>query len=59
MDDVVATADGDVMVVRYLLVISETIDGEPVTRQAPRLTVFRQQDGRWLVAAHANFATPE
>lgn len=58
-EEVVATATGSLMVVRYLLVVDETIDGEPVTRRAPRLTVFREEGERWLVVAHANFATPE
>lgn len=58
-EDVVATAEGDILVVRYQLVIDETIDGEPVTRRAPRLTVFRRDGDAWLVVAHANFVTPE
>ncbi len=54
--DLVATQDDDIMVVRYLLVVSETISGQPVERVAPRLTVFRRDGDRWLVVAHANFA---
>ena len=54
--DLVATRHEDILVVRYTLVVSETIDGQPVERTAPRLTVFRYDDGRWLVVAHANFA---
>jgi ketosteroid isomerase-like protein len=56
LEDVVATASGDLLVVRYWLVINETIDGTPVARRAPRLTVFRSNGDRWLVVAHANFA---
>ena len=54
-EDVVVTAHDGVMVVRYLMRVKETVDGEPVKHLAPRLTVFRQIDGRWKVVAHANF----
>ena len=54
--DLIVTRHDDLLVVRYTLLVSETIDGQPVQRTAPRLTVFRWDDGRWLVVAHANFA---
>lgn len=54
--DLIATRDGDLMVVRYTLVVSETIDDQPMQATAPRLTVFRWDGERWLVVAHANFA---
>ena len=54
--DLIATRYQDILVVRYTLVVSETIDGQAVQRVAPRLTVFRYDEGRWLVVAHANFA---
>ena len=57
--DIVATRDGDTMVVRYTLVVSETISGAPVEQTAPRLTVFRLDGDTWLVVAHANFAQIE
>jgi ketosteroid isomerase-like protein len=56
LEDVVATASGDLLVVRYWLVINQTIDGTPTAQRAPRLTVFRRDGDRWLVVAHANFA---
>lgn len=59
LSDIVATADGDVLVARYFLEIEETIDGKEVTRRAPRLTVFRKVDSAWKVSAHANFARTE
>jgi len=55
-EDLHATSEGDVMVVRYVLVIDETIDGAAVEARAPRLTVFRRDGDTWLVSAHANFA---
>lgn len=56
LGDLVATTGGDVMVVRYILQIDETIDGKTITRRAPRLTAFRKIGGDWKVSAHANFA---
>jgi ketosteroid isomerase-like protein len=55
IEDVVATAEGDVMVARYMLRINEVIEGAAVEKRAPRLTVFHRIDGQWKVAAHANF----
>jgi len=54
-EDIIATQHGDIMVVRYFLRIDEVIEGQPVKKRAPRLTVFRKVDGRWNVVAHANF----
>ena len=54
-ENIFVTAQDDVMVVRYFLSIDETIDGSPVARRAPRLTVFRKIDGAWKVVAHSNF----
>lgn len=54
-EDLVVTTADDVMVVRYFLTINETIEGAPVSRRAPRLTVFRNIDGVWKVVCHANF----
>ena len=54
-EDIVATQHGDIMVVRYFLRIDEIIEGQPVKKRAPRLTVFRKVNGSWSVVAHANF----
>jgi hypothetical protein len=59
LDELVATQADDVMVVRYMLTVDETIEGKTVTKRAPRLTVFRKIDGQWKVAAHGNFASIE
>lgn len=56
VNDLVATGTGDVMVVRYVLTIDATVGGQAMQAEAPRLTVFRQVGGKWLVSAHANFA---
>ena len=59
LTDIIATAEGDLLVVRYFLEIEETIDGKPVTRRAPRLTVFHKIAGAWKVSSHANLARTE
>jgi hypothetical protein len=56
---IVATGGDDLLVVRYEVVVDEVIDGKPVEREAPRLTVFRRDGDAWLVVAHANFARIE
>ncbi len=56
ISDLVATGTGDLMVVRYVLVIDATVGGAAMQQKAPRLTVFRRDGDRWLVSAHANFA---
>lgn len=59
LDDLVATQADDVMVVRYMLSVEETIQGKAVAKRAPRLTVFRKIEGQWKVVAHGNFASIE
>ena len=54
-EEIIATAHDDMLVVRYFLRVDETVDGNPVEKRAPRLTVFRKIDGQWKVVAHANF----
>ena len=58
-EEIVVTRSGDIMVARYMLRINETIDGKPVAKRAPRLTVFRNIGGKWMVTAHANFAVTQ
>ena len=54
-ENIIATRDGNMMVTRYYLRIDEVIQGNPIKKRAPRLTVFRLIDGVWKVVAHANF----
>ena len=54
-EEIIATRHGDMMVTRYYLRIDEVIQGNPIKKRAPRLTVFRLIDGVWKVVAHANF----
>lgn len=59
IEDLVATAFGDHMVVRYALDLEETVAEGQIAGSAPRLTVFRREGDRWLLVAHANFAKVE
>lgn len=59
IDDIVATAYGDHMVVRYAIDLKESVADGQIEGNAPRLTVFRRAGDDWLVVAHANFARVE
>lgn len=50
------TSTGDLLVARYTVTASETINGKATQTTAPRLSVMRKQDGKWLMIAHSNFA---
>jgi ketosteroid isomerase-like protein len=54
--DIIATGNGETLVIRYKIETEQTIDGSPVNGISPRLSVFRKEAGRWLMIAHANFA---
>lgn len=56
LEDMVVTGDDEILVVRGTLVITADVEGKPIDRRAPRLTVFRKIDGAWKVLAHANYA---
>jgi hypothetical protein len=57
---VVPTYNAAVLVVSWTIAAVVTSDDVPADRSAPRLSVFnRGEDGRWQLAAHANFSAPE
>lgn len=58
IEGLVLTANGDLVVARYVLVVDEIIDGAQVNPIAPRLTVLRRDGDDWLIVAHANFSNP-
>lgn len=58
IEGLVLTANGDLVVARYVLVVDEIIDGAQVNPVAPRLTVLRRDGDDWLIVAHANFSNP-
>jgi len=58
--DVVATGSDGILVVSWTIDAVVTIDDVTADRSAPRLSVFHQgEDGRWRLAAHANFSALE
>jgi ketosteroid isomerase-like protein len=59
IDNLRVTRDGDVMVVRFDLVVDATIDGQPQsTEPAPRLATFRKGAHGWQLVSYANFNVP-
>lgn len=54
--DLVVTRNGDIVVVRLMLEIEETINGKVADRVSPQLMVFRITPNGWQVVAAANFA---
>lgn len=57
--DLAITRNGDIVVVRLMLEIEETIEGKVAERVSPQLMVFRIMPGGWQVVAAANFARLE
>lgn len=55
-NDIVATGNGNLIVIRYTIDTDQIIEGMAVEAVSPRLSVFRKDGGRWLLVAHANFA---
>lgn len=59
IDNVVATRDGAVLVVRYDVTTEEVIDRQAYSSDpAPRLSVFVDENGTWKMIAHANLNVP-
>lgn len=58
--DMRANRSDDVLVLSYILGVDEVLDGVETATVAPRLSVFHLgEDGRWRLAAHANFGALE
>jgi hypothetical protein len=55
-DRLAITTNGDHMIARYWVKVSEMTAGKRVETHAPRMTVFRKSGDTWLAVAHANFA---
>jgi ketosteroid isomerase-like protein len=56
-DRLAITSNGDHLVTRYWVKVSEMAGGKRVEAYAPRMTVFRKSGDAWIVVAHANFAS--
>lgn len=58
-DEVVASQQGDVLVVRWGAQVNEVAEGTELSDvYAPRLSTFVWIDGAWHLVAHANFNMP-
>lgn len=57
--DLAITRNGDIVVVRLMIEIEETINGKVADRVSPQLMVFRITPEGWQVVAAANFARLE
>jgi len=57
--DLALTRNGDIVVVRLMIEIEETINGKVADRISPQLMVFRITPDGWQVVAAANFARLE
>jgi hypothetical protein len=57
--DLAITRNGDIVVVRLMIEIEETINGKVAGRVSPQLMVFRITPDGWQVVAAANFARLE
>lgn len=55
-DEVVATRNGDIIVVRFVMEYESVIDGKKASERSPQLIVFRLLPDGWEVVAAANFA---
>jgi ketosteroid isomerase-like protein len=53
--DLIGTEADGLLVVRYKMDVEQIADGKTIVGEAPRLTVFRKVNGRWLVVAHAAY----
>ena len=59
IDDVVATRDGNLLIVRYEVTTEEVIERQAYSSEpAPRLSVFIDDNGTWRLLAHANLNVP-
>jgi len=57
--DLAITRNGDIVVVRLMIEIEETINGKVADRVSPQLMVFRITPAGWQVVAASNFARLE
>ena len=54
--DITVTRNGDIVVVRLMIEIEETINGQKAERESPQLMVWRVTPDGWQLVAAANFA---
>ena len=53
------TRSGDTLVVRFVAVAKQIIDGQLYSKDpAPRIVTYQRTDGRWQMTSNANFNAP-
>ena len=53
------TRSGDTLVVRFVAVTKQIIDGQLYSKDpAPRIVTYQRTDGRWQMTSNANFNAP-
>lgn len=58
VSDLKVTRTGDTLIATYMVRTGATTEADKLDPPAPRLTVFQQMDGDWMLLAHANFSAP-
>ena len=54
----IKVVDGWAFMWQKLTVVATPPDGAPITRAGYTLTIFKKQDGKWLLARDANLLAP-
>lgn len=50
--------ENDTYTITYFAQVTETIGGQPVTSNTPRMTTFQKIHDNWKLISHANLAVP-
>jgi hypothetical protein len=58
LSDIRHTRTHDTVIFTYVATTTETINDQPITASAERLSVFQKHDGKWFWIAHANLVAP-
>ena len=55
-ETVIGVQDDDVLTVRWTVTVDSVINGQPAgTTEAPRISTYVWDEGRWRLVSHANF----
>lgn len=53
------TREHNVLIITYTANVVEMINNQPVSKQAPRMSIFEKIDGKWKWIAHASLVVPQ
>jgi hypothetical protein len=59
LSDIKITKEHNVYIISYFAEVDELINGQPVSRTTPRLTIFEKVDDHWKWVAHASLVQPQ